>query len=152
MNNFSLKPGFPNIFGIISGEANSIAPGKRILSSMCPSIVEKNGKLFMVLGTPGGSTIININYQNILNVIDHGMSMQEAVDAKKLHSQWLPDRIIVESGSIDSLIINQLKALGHNIRVSKQLGRSEAILVREDRSYEGAADNKRTGEATALGY
>ena len=153
MNNFSLKPGFPNIFGLVGGEANAIAPGKRMLSSMSPTIVEKNGDLFMVLGTPGGSTIINVNYQNIINVIDHGMTMQEAVDAKKHHSQWLPDRIVVEEGTLDSLTMARLKELGHNsFRVVEQLGRTEAILVRADGSYEGAADNKRTGDAVAEGY
>ena len=152
MNNFSLKPGFPNIFGLIGGEANAIAPGKRMLSSMSPTIVEKNGELYMVLGTPGGSTIINVIYQNILNVIDHGMTMQQAVDAKKTHSQWLPDRIVVEEGAIDSLTAQQLRDKGHALRFFPQLGRVEAILVRPDGSYEGAADVTRTGDATALGY
>ncbi|MEM9361695.1 MAG: gamma-glutamyltransferase [Bacteroidota bacterium] len=153
MNNFSLKPGFPNIFGLVGGEANAIAPGKRMLSSMSPTIVEKNGKLFMVLGTPGGSTIINVNYQNIINVIDHGMTMQEAVDAKKHHSQWLPDVIVMEKGALDSLTIAKLKELGHaSFREVDQLGRTEAILVRPDGSYEGAADNTRTGDAVAQGY
>jgi gamma-glutamyltranspeptidase/glutathione hydrolase len=152
MNNFSLKPGFPNIFGLIGGEANAIAPGKRMLSSMSPTIVEKDGKLYMVLGTPGGSTIINVIYQNILNVIDHNMTMQEAVDAKKTHSQWLPDRIVIEEGAIDSLTAQQLRDKGHALRFFPQLGRVEAILVRPDGSYEGAADVTRTGDATALGY
>ena len=152
MNNFSLKPGFPNIFGLIGGEANAIEPGKRMLSSMSPTIVEKNGELYMVLGTPGGSTIINVIYQNIINVIDHGMSMQDAVDAKKTHSQWLPDRIVLEEGAIDSLVAQQLQEKGHDLRFFPQLGRTEAILVRPDGSYEGAADVTRTGDATALGY
>ncbi|MEM9672252.1 MAG: gamma-glutamyltransferase [Bacteroidota bacterium] len=152
MNNFSLKPGFPNIFGLIGGEANAIEPGKRMLSSMSPTIVEKNGELYMVLGTPGGSTIINVIYQNIINVIDHGMSMQEAVDTKKTHSQWLPDRIVIEEGAIDSLVAQQLQEKGHDLRFFPQLGRTEAILVRPDGSYEGAADVTRTGDATALGY
>ncbi|MEM9075802.1 MAG: gamma-glutamyltransferase [Bacteroidota bacterium] len=153
MNNFSLKPGFPNIFGLVGGEANAIAPGKRMLSSMSPTIVEKNGELFMVLGTPGGSTIINVNYQNIINVIDHGMTMQEAVDAKKHHSQWLPDQIVIEQGALDSLTISRLKELGHtSFREVEQLGRTEAILVRPDGSLEGAADNTRTGDALAEGY
>lgn len=152
MNNFSLKPGFPNIFGLIGGEANAIEPGKRMLSSMSPTLIEKNGELYMVLGTPGGSTIINIIYQNILNVIDYGMTMQEAVDAKKTHSQWLPDRIVIEEGAIDSLTANQLREMGHSLRNFEQLGRTEAILVRPDGSYEGAADVTRTGNATALGF
>nr|WP_297915366.1 gamma-glutamyltransferase [uncultured Allomuricauda sp.] len=153
MNNFSLKPGFPNIFGLVGGEANAIAPGKRMLSSMSPTIVEKNGDLFMVLGTPGGSTIINVNYQNIVNVIDHGMTMQEAVNAKKHHSQWLPDAIVMEEDALDSLTISKLKEMGHtSFRVVEQLGRTEAILIRPDGSYEGAADNKRTGDAIAGGY
>lgn len=152
MNNFSLKPGFPNIFGLIGGEANAIEPGKRMLSSMSPTIVEKNGELYMVLGTPGGSTIINVIYQNIINVIDHGMSMQDAVDTKKTHSQWLPDRIVIEEGAIDSLVAQQLREKGHELRFFPQLGRTEAILVRPDGSYEGAADVTRTGDATALGY
>ncbi|MEM9720261.1 MAG: gamma-glutamyltransferase [Bacteroidota bacterium] len=152
MNNFSLKPGFPNIFGLVGGEANSIAPGKRMLSSMSPTIVEKNGELYMVLGTPGGSTIINVIYQNIVNVIDHGMTMQEAVNAKKHHSQWLPDKIVVEGGALDSLTIQTLEDMGHSFRSIEQLGRTEAILVRPDGSYEGAADNTRTGDAVAKGY
>lgn len=153
MNNFSLKPGFPNIFGLVGGEANAIAPGKRMLSSMSPTIVEKEGELFMVLGTPGGSTIINVIYQNIINVIDHGMTMQEAVDAKKHHSQWLPDLIVIEEGALDSLTMSELKAMGHDsFREVEQLGRTEAILVRADGSYEGAADITRTGDATAAGY
>ncbi|GLU42891.1 gamma-glutamyltransferase [Muricauda sp. NBRC 101325] len=152
MNNFSLKPGFPNIFGLVGGEANSIAPGKRMLSSMSPTIIEKNGDLYMVVGTPGGSTIINVIYENIVNVIDHGMTMQEAVNAKKHHSQWLPDQIVVEKGALDSLGLEKLKSMGHAIRITEQLGRTEAILVRSDGSYEGAADNTRTGDAVAEGY
>ena len=152
MNNFSLKPGFPNIFGLIGGEANAIAPGKRMLSSMSPTIVEKNGELYMVLGTPGGSTIINIIYENIVNVIDFGMTMQEAVNAKKVHSQWLPDRIVIEEGAVDSLTMQALEDKGHALRIFPQLGRTEAILIRPDGSYEGAADNTRTGDATAMGF
>ena len=151
MDDFSVKPGVPNQFGLVGAEANAIQPGKRMLSSMTPTIVEKNGKLFIVVGTPGGSTIITNVYQVILNVLEHGLSMQEAVDAKKMHSQWLPDQIIVEQG-LDSLMLDSLRAMGHSIREIEQIGRIEAILLREDGMLEGAADVTRTGDATAMGY
>ncbi|WP_020531717.1 gamma-glutamyltransferase [Flexithrix dorotheae] len=152
MDDFSIKPGVPNQFGLVGAEANAIAPGKRMLSAMTPTIIEKEGKLFMVVGTPGGSTIITNVYQVILNVIDHGLTMQEAVDAKKMHSQWLPDRIIAEKGCLDSLTIDALQHLGHEIKEINTIGRIEAILVKEDGTYEGAADKTRSGDAMALGY
>ncbi|UZR94979.1 gamma-glutamyltransferase [Chondrinema litorale] len=151
MDDFSVKPGVANQFGLVGAEANSIQPGKRMLSSMTPTIVEKDGKLFMVVGTPGGSTIITNVYQVVLYAIEHDLTMQEAVDAKKMHSQWLPDRVIVEAG-IDSLTLDTLKLMGHEIREIQQIGRIEAIMVQEDGSFEGAADVTRTGDATALGY
>ena len=151
MDDFSVKPGVANQFGLVGAEANSIQPGKRMLSSMTPTIVEKDGKLFMVVGTPGGSTIITNVYQVVLYAIEHDLTMQEAVDAKKMHSQWLPDRIIIEAG-IDSLTLDTLRSMGHEIREIEQIGRIEAIMVQEDGSYEGAADVTRTGDATALGY
>ncbi len=151
MDDFSVKPGVPNQFGLVGAEANAIQPGKRMLSSMTPTIVEKEGKLFMVVGTPGGSTIITNVYQVILNVVEHGLPIQEAVNAKKIHSQWLPDQIIVEKG-INSLTLDTLRTIGHEIREIEQIGRIEAILVREDGMLEGAADITRTGDATAMGY
>ncbi len=152
MDDFSAKPGVPNQFGLVGSEANAIRPEKRMLSSMTPTIVEKNGELFMVVGTPGGSTIITNVYQVILNVLEHNLNMQEAVNAKKMHSQWLPDRVAIEKGMLDSLQLNALKAMGHEVYEIPQIGRIEAILVREDGMLEGAADNTRTGDATALGY
>ncbi|MBX2841534.1 MAG: gamma-glutamyltransferase [Flammeovirgaceae bacterium] len=152
MDDFSIKPGVPNQFGLVGAEANAIAPGKRMLSAMTPTIIEKDGKLFMVVGTPGGSTIITNVYQVILNVIDHGLTMQEAVDAKKMHSQWLPDRIIIEKDCLDSLTIDSLQQLGHEIKEINSIGRIEAILVKEDGNFEGAADRTRSGDAIALGY
>ncbi len=108
MDDFSVKPGAPNMYGAVGGEANKIEPGKRMLSSMTPTIVEKEGELYMVVGTPGGTTIITSVFQTILNVVEHGMTMQEAVEAKRLHSQWAPDMIMNEKGALkeaDSLTL-----------------------------------------------
>ncbi len=102
MDDFSIKPGYPNMYGLVGGEANSVQPGKRMLSSMTPSIVEKNGKLFMVLGSPGGSTIPTTVFQVIVNVIDFGLNMKQAVDTGRFHHQWLPDWISYEKNAIDS--------------------------------------------------
>ncbi|MEC7878282.1 MAG: gamma-glutamyltransferase, partial [Bacteroidota bacterium] len=122
MDDFSIKPGFPNMFGLIGGEANAIEPNKRMLSSMTPTIVEKDKKLFMVLGTPGGSTIITSVFQTILNVIDHKMGMQEAVDAKKFHHQWLPDVIVIEKNSISKESLEKIKKIGHKIMERGSIG------------------------------
>ncbi|BDD11521.1 gamma-glutamyltransferase (plasmid) [Fulvitalea axinellae] len=151
MDDFSSKPGTPNQFGLVGAEANAIAPGKRMLSSMSPSIVEKDGKLFMVVGTPGGSTIITSVYQTILNIIDHGMSMREAVDAKKFHSQWLPDVIVMEEKSFSSETLDSLRKRGHKLKFASQLGRMDCVLVRPDGSLEGASDTNRS-DGQALGY
>ena len=152
MDDFSIKPGVPNMFGLVGGEANAIAPEKRMLSSMTPTIVENpDGQLFMVLGTPGGSTIITSVYQSMLNVIDHGMNMQESVNAKKFHSQWLPDEVYYEEGAFDSTAISQLQKFGHVLKTTPQLGKIEAILVKPDGTLEGAADITR-GDDKAMGY
>jgi gamma-glutamyltranspeptidase/glutathione hydrolase len=152
MDDFSIKPGVSNMFGLVGGKANAIAPEKRMLSSMTPTIVENpDGKLFMVVGTPGGSTIITSVYQSILNVIDHGMNMQESVNAKKFHSQWLPDQVFYEEGAFDSTTISQLQKFGHVLKTTPQLGKIEAILVKSDGTLEGAADITR-GDDKAMGY
>ncbi len=151
MDDFSAKPGEPNMFGLVGAEANKIEPEKRMLSSMTPTIVEKNGELFMVVGTPGGATIITCVYQTIMNVTAHGMNIQEAVNAKKTHSQWLPDNIILEEGAVDDSVVEGLKALGHEIDSRPSLGRMEAILRLPDGRLEGAADYTR-GDDTALGF
>src|SRR5690606_38364644 len=100
MDDFSIKPGHPNMFGAIGGEANKILPGKRMLSSMTPTILEKDNKLYLVVGTPGGTTIITSVFQTILNIVEFDMNMQEAVSAGRTHSQWLPDGILVEKGAL----------------------------------------------------
>ena len=150
MDDFSVKPGYPNMFGLVGGEANSIEPNKRMLSSMTPTIIEKNDNLFMVVGTPGGSTIITSVFQTILNVIDYGMGMQEAVDSKKFHHQWLPDVLAVEENTFSDELRNDLTQIGHKIMERKNLGRMDCILVREDGTLEGGADKR--GDNIALGY
>jgi gamma-glutamyltranspeptidase/glutathione hydrolase len=113
MDDFSLKPGTPNSYGLVGAEANSIAPNKRMLSSMTPTIVEKNKKLEMVLGSPGGSTIITSVLQTILNKEIFRMTMQQAVDAPRFHHQWLPDEVAFEPNSFDAATLNQLKQRGY---------------------------------------
>ena len=152
MDDFSSKPGEPNMFGLIGAEANSIQPEKRMLSSMTPTIVEKNGKLYMTLGTPGGSTIITSVLQTILNVHEFGMTMQEAVDAPRFHHQWLPDEIRMEPNVFDKKLVKQLEILGYSIneKDSPVIGKVDGILVLDDNSYEGGADYR--GDDTAVGF
>ena len=150
MDDFSIKPGFPNMFGLVGGEANAIEPNKRMLSSMTPTIVEKNNKPFLIVGTPGGSTIITSVFQTILNVIDFDMGMQEAVDANRFHHQWLPDALIVEKNTLSEEIKNSLNDLGHKIVERNSIGRMDCILIREDGSLEGGADKR--GDNIAIGY
>jgi len=150
MDDFSVKPGFPNMFGLIGGKANSIEPGKRMLSSMTPTIIEKNNNLFMVLGTPGGSTIITSVFQTILNVIDYEMTMQEAVDAKKIHHQWVPDILYVEKNSINNETKEQLISIGHKINERGSIGRMDCILINSDNKLEGGSDKR--GDNIAIGY
>lgn len=152
MDDFSAKPGTPNMFGLIGAEANSIAPGKRMLSSMTPTLVEKDGKLLMVVGTPGGSTIITSVLQTILNVAEFGMGMQEAVESPRFHHQWIPDLVNFEPGSFDDSLIQILKSRGYLINEANSpvIGKVDAILVLPDGKLEGGADPR--GDDKAVGY
>jgi gamma-glutamyltranspeptidase/glutathione hydrolase len=152
MDDFSVKVGHPNLYGVTGGEANKIEPGKRMLSSMTPTIIEKNGKLFMVVGTPGGSTIMTSVFQTILNVIEHKMTMQEAVAAPRFHSQWLPDVISPELHAFSAADSLSLINMGHHFDTDylNGIGHVEAILVRPDKKLEGGADPR--GDDTADGF
>jgi gamma-glutamyltranspeptidase / glutathione hydrolase len=148
MDDFSAQPGQPNLFGLVQGEANAIAPRKTPLSSMTPTIVTRDNKLFMILGTPGGPTIINTVLQVMLNVIDFGMNMQQAVDQPRIHHQWLPDNLRIESSASPDTI-DLLRHRGHDVRVIPSIGDAAAILV-DGQWLEGAPDGRT--EATAHGY
>ncbi|MES2454134.1 MAG: gamma-glutamyltransferase [Bacteroidota bacterium] len=150
MDDFSVKPGSPNAYGLVGGAANAIAPGKRMLSSMTPTIIEQNGKLLMVVGTPGGSTIITSVYQTILNVLAFGQDMQSAVTSPRFHHQWLPDEVYVEGGAISPEIRERLTAKGYKFLERGGIGRVDAILVKPNGKLETGADPR--GNDTAGGY
>ena len=139
MDDFSIKPGYPNLYGLVGGEVNAIQPNKRMLSSMTPTIVEKDNELYMVVGSPGGSAIITAVFQTIVNVIEYNMTIDSAVNVSRFHHQWKPDQIKMESSiSVDSQLIESLKSLGHHIKFVRSMNRVDAILVDNDSTHGGA--------------
>ena len=150
MDDFSVKPGSPNMFGLLGGKANSIEPGKRMLSAMTPTIIEEDGKLRMVVGTPGGSTIITSVFQTILNVLEFDMTAQESVSASRFHHQWKPDVIDVEEDAIDEKTRKSLAEDGYNLKNRGAIGRVENIVVLKNGKLQAGADHR--GDDKAMGY
>ncbi|MCB1830631.1 MAG: gamma-glutamyltransferase, partial [Gammaproteobacteria bacterium] len=147
---FSAKPGVANAYGLIGGEANKIEPNKRMLSSMSPTIVKKDGKNFLVTGSPGGSRIITTTLQVLMNVIDHRLNIQAAVSAPRVHHQWLPDEIRIEEG-ISPDTIRLLEQLGHTVVRKDAMGASQSIMVGGDGRLYGGADPRRS-TSSAKGF
>lgn len=150
MDDFSIKPGVPNQFGLLGKEANAIEPGKRMLSSMTPTIVEKDGRFCMTIGTPGGSTIITSVFQVFLNIAEFEMTASEAVRARRFHHQWLPDEIVVEENALSPQVREELRSMGHVFREVKLIGSVEVIHRLPDGRLEGAADPR--GNDHAAGF
>lgn len=140
MDDFSLKPGTPNLYGLVGGNANAVEPGKRMLSSMTPTIVTQNNKLLMVLGSPGGSTIPTSVLQVFLNVAEFGMNAEMALQAARFHHQWLPDQIFYEENKLSDQLIGELKKKGHTLQSRGSIGRVEIIIVNKDGTLQGGAD------------
>ncbi|MCU7494981.1 MAG: gamma-glutamyltransferase [Ignavibacteria bacterium] len=151
MDDFSAKPGEPNQYGLTGNEANAIQPGKRMLSCMTPTIILKDGKPFMVTGSPGGSTIITVVLQTILNVLDFGMNIQQAIDAPRIHHQWLPDELYFEKFGISKDTYDNLKNMGYVFGGTRTLGRAEGILINpKDGTIYGATDPRGYGKAAGF--
>ncbi|NMT65062.1 gamma-glutamyltransferase [Marinobacter orientalis] len=150
MDDFSAKPGEPNAYGLIGGEANKVEPGKRMLSSMSPTIVRRDGRNYLVTGSPGGSRIITTTLQVVLNVVDHNMNMQSAVSAPRIHHQWLPDEIRIEQG-ISPDTVRLLENKGHKVVTGSAMGAIQSILIDSDGTLYGGADPRRS-TSSAMGY
>ncbi|HAD12374.1 MAG TPA: gamma-glutamyltransferase [Saprospirales bacterium] len=150
MDDFSAKPGAPNLYGAVGGKANAIVPGKRPLSSMTPTIVTKNGKNWLILGTPGGTTIPTSVFQVIVNVAEFGLSLPDAIQGKRFHHQWKPNQISAEEGCFSEEVQAALEKMGHEINVRGPIGRVEGIIRLPDGKWQGVADQR--GDDAAAGY
>ena len=149
MDDFSSKPGTANNWGLIGDKANAIEPKKRPLSSMTPTIVLIDGQPFLILGTPGGSTIITTVLQNFLNVVIHEMDIQKAVSSPRVHSQWMPDMVFHEKGGLSKSLIRKLSERGHDVKLRGNIGEANGIMI-NDQGFWGGPDSR--GENTAIGY
>jgi gamma-glutamyltranspeptidase/glutathione hydrolase len=147
MDDFVIKPGTPNIYGLIGTDANSIAPNKRMLSSMTPTIILKDAKPFMILGSPGGGRIITTVLQTIINVIDFGMDLETAVESPRFHHQWYPDEIVIEKNSLTLKTKNKLIEMGHNLNEIINFGRIDAIMFFSDGFMTGISDTRGYGKS-----
>jgi len=146
MDDFSIKPGYPNMFGLVGNDVNAIAPGKRMLSSMTPTIVTKNDSLFLVIGSPGGSTIITTVAQIISNIIDHHMNIRMAIEAPRFHHQWLPDVIYLEKIGFSKDTSGLLNSLGYHLEWRNNIGLAQGILRNENSNLlEGWSDSRGNG-------
>jgi len=150
MDDFAAAPGEPNAYGLVQGEANAIAPGKVPLSSMSPTMVFDHGRLFMVIGSPGGPRIITTVIQAIVNVVDHGMDVKAAVTAPRIHHQWLPDRVYVERRALSTEASLALRLKGHALKNYIMSCNAQAVLVHPDGQLAGASDPRGVGEP--VGY
>jgi gamma-glutamyltranspeptidase/glutathione hydrolase len=142
----------PNQFGLVQGKANRIEPGKRPLSSMSPTVVLRDGKLVMVTGSPGGSTIISTTMESILNVVEYGMTIKQSIDAPRIHMQWYPDQIFAEPGAFTPAVQNSLEAMGYKIRNVRQMGDIAAILVNPATGMREGVNDPRYPAGSAAGY
>jgi len=150
MDDFVSKPGVPNIYGLVGNEANSIFPEKRMLSSMTPTIILKNNKPYLIVGSPGGGRIITSVLQTIINLIDYKMTLEDAVDSPRFHHQWLPDEIQAENNMLTNSVKNNLENMGYAIKQINDFGRVEAIIFTEDGKMSGHSDRRGTGKS--IGY
>jgi gamma-glutamyltranspeptidase/glutathione hydrolase len=151
MDDFVSKPGEPNMYGLVGSEANAIQPDKRMLSSMAPTIILKENKPFMILGSPGGGRIITAVFETIINVIDFKMALDSAIDKPRYHHQWLPEYIQYEAGAIDDEVMAKLREKGHDLKQVSDYGRVEGVLIDWDNhTYWGHSD--RRGYGAAVGY
>jgi gamma-glutamyltranspeptidase/glutathione hydrolase len=149
MDDFSAKPGVPNAYGLLGGEANKVEPKKRMLSSMSPTIVKHDGKNFLVTGSPGGSRIITTTLQVIMNVIDHGLNIQSAVAAPRVHHQWLPDELRVEEG-LSPDTIKLLEEKGHTVKQKSSMGAIQSIMIKDKMMFGGADPRRSTAQAAGF--
>jgi gamma-glutamyltranspeptidase/glutathione hydrolase len=151
MDDFAPKPGAPNAYGLIQGEANAVTARKRPLSSMTPTIVLKDGKLLFAVGSPGGPTIINTVTQVIVNIIDHGMNIQQAIDWPRVHHQWMPDQIVYEPYGLAPDVLNRLKSMGHQFGNQRYMGDAEGVMIEVKTDVRlGGSDPRLDGKS--IGY